>query len=626
MSNFSDLGLSQDILKALPELGIEIPSEIQEKAIPQLLASHTDFIGLAQTGTGKTAAFGLPLIEAIDIESNHTQALVLAPTRELGQQIAEQVKAFSKYKKGLGVTAVYGGANIMGQIKELKRSKHIIIATPGRLIDLVKRRAIDLSKITHLVLDEADEMLNMGFKEDIDKILTFAPDDNVTWLFSATMSKEIRRIVKNYMENPLEVQVGSKDEVNKNISHKYVFVKASDKQEVLRRFIDIDPNMRGIIFCRTKMDTQDLSADLRKMGYAIDAIHGDLTQNQRDKVMGMFKTHTINLLAATDVAARGIDVKDITHVVHYSLPEDPEYYTHRSGRTARAGQLGISLSLATRRDLSRIKQFGNGLKIEFTKIDVPNAGDIQETRIQKWAENLTNIETEKVPANVIAQVETLFEGFTKEQLIQRLVAIEMNKLGANSSNRDLNDTGKGGGREDNSRSKRTDRRRNDRSDGRRSDRGDSRGDRGDRGDRNESRSSEGRSSERNDSRRGGERSERYSDRKDSRRSERPRNERSDRSDRSDRNKPNRDESTAYEAPKGDTVRFMMNIGKKEHVNKANLLRFICDESGLQKNNIGTIDVQDTRSYFEVESGSSTSLPKKFKDIDINGRLLEVTKA
>jgi ATP-dependent RNA helicase DeaD len=601
LSNFSDLGLSQDILKALPELGIETPSEIQEKAIPQLLNAHTDFIGLAQTGTGKTAAFGLPLIEAIDMESNHTQALVLAPTRELGQQIAGQVKAFSKYKKGLGVTAVYGGANIMGQIKELRRSKHIIIATPGRLIDLVKRRAIDLSKITHLVLDEADEMLNMGFKEDIDEILTFAPDDNVTWLFSATMSKDIRRIVKNYMENPLEVQVGSKDEVNKNISHKYVFIKASDKQEVLRRFIDIDPNMRGIIFCRTKMDTQDLSADLRKMGYAIDAIHGDLTQNARDKVMGMFKSHTINLLAATDVAARGIDVKDITHVIHYSMPEDPEYYTHRSGRTARAGQLGTSLSLATRRDLSRIKQFSNGLKIEFTKIDVPNAGDIQETRIQKWAENLTNIEDDKVPADVLTKVEGLFEGFTKEQLIQRLVAIEMSKLGSNSSNRDLNDSGKGGGRDDNSRSKRTDRRRNERSDGRRSDRGE-------------------RSGERNDSRRGGERSDRYSDRKESRRNERSRN------DRSDRNRSNRDESKAYEAPKGDTVRFMMNIGKKEHVNKANLLRFICDESGLKKNSIGTIDVQDSRSYFEVESGSSNSLPKKFKDIDINGRLLEVTKA
>ena len=616
MSNFSDLGLSQDILKALPELGIETPSEIQEKAIPQLLGVNTDFIGLAQTGTGKTAAFGLPLIEAIDMESNHTQALVLAPTRELGQQIAEQVKAFSKYKKGLGVVAVYGGANIMGQIKELRRSRHIIIATPGRLIDLVKRRAIDLSKITHLVLDEADEMLNMGFKEDIDKILTFAPEDNATWLFSATMSKDIRRIVKNYMENPIEVQVGSKDEVNKNISHKYVFIKASDKQEVLRRFIDIDPNMRGIIFCRTKMDTQDLSADLRKMGYAIDAIHGDLTQNQRDKVMGMFKSHTINLLAATDVAARGIDVKDITHVVHYSMPEDPEYYTHRSGRTARAGQLGISLSLATRRDLSRIKQFSNGLKIEFTKIDVPNAGDIQETRIQKWAETLTSIEADKIPTELLTKVEVLFEGFTKEQLIQRLVAIEMNKRGSNSSNRDLNDTGKGGGRDDNSRSKRTDRRRNERDGGRRSDRSD----RGE-GRRNDSRDrSEGRSGERNDSRRGGERSDRYSDRKGSRRSERPRNERSDRSNAS------RDESKANLAPKGDTVRFMMNIGKKEHVNKANLLRFICDESGLKKHSIGTIDVQDSRSYFEVESGSSSSLPKKFKDIDINGRLLEVTKA
>ena len=531
----------------------------------------------------------------------------MAPTRELGQQIAEQVKAFSKYKKGLGVTAVYGGANIMGQIKELRRSKHIIIATPGRLIDLVKRRAIDLSKITHLVLDEADEMLNMGFKEDIDEILTFAPDDNVTWLFSATMSKDIRRIVKNYMENPLEVQVGSRDEVNKNISHKYVFIKASDKQETLRRFIDIDPNMRGIIFCRTKMDTQDLSSDLRKMGYAIDAIHGDLTQNQRDKVMGMFKKHTINLLAATDVAARGIDVKDITHVVHYSMPEDPEYYTHRSGRTARAGQLGTSLSLATRRDLSRIKQFSNRLKIEFTKIDVPNAADIQETRIQKWAENITSIENESsIPAEMLSHVEGLFESFTKEELIERLLSIEMNKLGSNSSNRDLNDTGKGGGRDDNSRSKRTDRRRNERGDGRRSERGD-RGDgrRSDRGERSEGRR--------------GERRERSSDYRDNRRSDRSRPERTE------RRKP-KEEGIAYEAPQGETVRFMMNIGKKEHVNKSNLLRFICDESGLSKSNIGTIEVQDTRSYFEVETKSSNSLPKKFKDIDINGRLLEVTKA
>ncbi len=593
MSNFSELGLSEDITKALPELGIETPSEIQEKAIPLLTSEYTDFIGLAQTGTGKTAAFGLPLIEAIDINQSHTQALVLAPTRELGQQIAQQLKAFAKYKRGLGVVAVYGGANIMGQIKELKRSCQIIIATPGRLIDLVKRRAINLSKISHLVLDEADEMLNMGFKEDIDEILTFAPGEKVTWLFSATMSKDIRRIVKNYMSDPKEVQVGAKDEVNKNISHKYVFIKASDKQEVLRRFIDIDPSMRGIIFCRTKMDTQDLASDLRKLGYAIDAIHGDLTQNQRDKVMGMFKTHTINLLAATDVAARGIDVKDITHVIHYSMPEDPEYYTHRSGRTARAGQLGTSLSLATRRDLSRIKQFSNGLKIEFEKIAVPDAGDIQETRIIKWAEGLSAIDKDaKIPSEILSTVEGLFESFTKEQLIQRLVSIELNKLGGSSSQRDLNDTSsdRGGRKErDNSRTKRTDKRRSERGE-----RGE--GKRSDREDRNSSR---------RDSRRGD-------------RSDRPKPERRD------KRKSDQGEKE-FEQPTGSTVRFMMNIGKKEHVNKANLLRFICDESGLSKRQIGTIEVQDKRSYFEVITPEANGLPDKFKDIDINGRLLTVTK-
>ena len=560
MNNFSKLGLSDDVLKALPELGIETPSEIQVKAIPLLTNQRTDFIGLAQTGTGKTAAFGLPLIESIDIKANHTQALVLAPTRELGQQIAGQLKSFAKYKKGLSVVAVYGGANIQGQIKELKKHRQIIIATPGRLIDLAKRKALDLSRISHLVLDESDEMLNMGFKEDIDEILTFAPSEKSTWLFSATMSKDIRRIVKHYMNEPLEVQVGAKDEVNKNITHQYVFIKASDKQEVLRRFIDMEPNMRGIIFCRTKMNTQDLSSDLRKLGYGIDAIHGDLTQNQRDKVMGLFKTHTINLLAATDVAARGIDVKDITHVIHFSMPDDPEYYTHRSGRTARAGQMGISLSLATRRDLSRIKSFQSGLKITFEKIEVPNAVDIKEKRILQWAEHISQGETNSaVPVELLDQVETIFDSFSKEQLIQKLVTLEMDKIGSGSGNRDLNEQSreKGKKKEQNSREKRSERRKNERAKKGESQNNDRQGEQFDSG--------------------------------------------------------------------GKLVRFMMNIGKKEHVNKSNLLRFICDETGLSKRQIGTIEVQSKRSYFEVMSSEAKGLPDKFKGIDINGRPLKVVK-
>lgn len=565
------MGLSADILKALPELGIETPSEIQEKAIPMLLEELTDFIGLAQTGTGKTAAFGLPLLDSIDINQRHTQALVLAPTRELGQQIAEQFSAFSKYKKGLECLPVYGGANIQMQIKALRSGKQVIIATPGRLIDLVKRKAINLSQITHLVLDEADEMLNMGFKDELDEILSFTPKEKVTWLFSATMGGDIRRIVKQYMEAPKEVRVGKKDEVNKNIKHEYVFLKASDKQDALRRFIDLEPEMRGIIFCRTKMDTQTLAADLRKLGYGIDAIHGDLSQNQRDKVMGLFKTHTINLLAATDVAARGIDVKDISHVVHYALPDDPEYYTHRSGRTARAGQRGTSLALVSKRDLSKIKSLERNLKISFEKVMVPLSGDIAQARISQWAVNLTTAKTEAgVPEELLAHVEGLFTSFTKEQLIQKLVSMEMDKIGSRGGNHDLNVN-------ENERQTR----------GERSDR---KGDRSDRrGDRSE---------------RKGEKFERRSDRGD-------RN--SDRSDRKD--------SRGSE----NMVRFMMNVGKKERVNKANLLQFICSESGLTKREIGTIDIQAKRSYFEVPAEQAKTLPGKFKDIEVAGRMLKVVK-
>ena len=553
MDQFRNLGLSEDILKALEPMGIVTPSEIQEKAIPLLLSEFTDFIGLAQTGTGKTAAFGLPLLDSLDLALNHTQALVLAPTRELCQQIAEQFRAFSEFKKGLQVTAVYGGANIQMQIKELKKVRQVIIATPGRLIDLINRKAIDLGYISHLVLDEADEMLNMGFKEDIDHILSFTPAEKVTWLFSATMSSDIRQIVKNYMTEPKEVRVGRKDEVNKNIRHEYVYIRASDKQEALRRFIDLEPEMRGIIFCRTKMDTQNLATDLRKLGYGIDAIHGDLTQNQRDKVMGLFKTHTINLLAATDVAARGIDVKDISHVIHFALPDDPEYYTHRSGRTARAGQRGISLSLVSKRDLTKVKSLEKNLKISFEKVLVPLPSDIRDSRINQWAAGLSAAKTEAgVPVELLEQVEGLFASFSKEQLIHKLLAMEIDKLSNLGGNKDLNASDKG--RERNERDKT------------------GRGEAGKRSGDNKSKSAKSQHS--------GE----------------------------------------------PMVRFLMNIGRKEHVNKANLLRFICDESGLSKRDIGTIEVQSRRSYFEVPASAAKSLPAKFKDIDINGRLLKVVRA
>ena len=304
MTTFKELGLSDEVLKALSGLGFESPTEIQQQAVPQLLEGHHDFIGLAQTGTGKTAAFGLPLLERIDTSVKATQALVLAPTRELGQQIAEQLEKFSKHLDRVNVLAVYGGAAISNQMRALRKTQHVIIATPGRLIDLIERKAVKLDQLKFLVLDEADEMLNMGFKDELDKILSYTPEDKMTWLFSATMPAEIKRIVKKYMDNPIETRVNTKNEVNTNIEHQYVVVKQNDKEEALTRFLDLNPNMRGLVFCRTKRDTQNLAEILLGKNYKADALHGDLSQMQRDRVMRRFKSHDLHVLIATDVAAR----------------------------------------------------------------------------------------------------------------------------------------------------------------------------------------------------------------------------------------------------------------------------------------------------------------------------------
>lgn len=343
LDSFDTLGLSAPILKAIGQLGFDTPTDIQSQAIPQLLQGDSDFIGLAQTGTGKTAAFGLPLLDHLDATDDSVQALILAPTRELGQQIAEQIDLFAKHLKGIKSVAVYGGANITTQISQLKRPRHVVIATPGRLIDLVKRKALKLDQIKYLVLDEADEMLNMGFKDELDTILEFTPDSKKTWLFSATMPREIRRMVKQYMESPFEVSVDPKTTVNANIEHKYAIVKQSDKTEAMGRFLELEPDLYGVVFCRTRRDTQALAEDLLKMGFRADALHGEMSQPQRDRVMNRFKNRDLQVLVATDVAARGIDVNDLTHVFHHSLPSEQAYYTHRSGRTARAGKKGISL-------------------------------------------------------------------------------------------------------------------------------------------------------------------------------------------------------------------------------------------------------------------------------------------
>lgn len=429
MTNFKDLGLSSEVLKALSDLGFEKPSDIQEQAIPQLLEGENNLIGLAQTGTGKTAAFGLPLIERIDPSLNYTQGLVLAPTRELGQQIAEQLFKFSKYQDRLNVLAVYGGAAIANQIKALKKTQHIIIATPGRLIDLIGRKAVKLENLRFLVLDEADEMLNMGFKDELDEILSYTPDDKLTWLFSATMPKEIKRIVNRYMENPIEVKIDAKNQVNKNIEHQFVIVRRDDKSDSLTRFMDIQPEMRAVVFCRTRRDTQSLAEELLSRGYKADAIHGDLSQAQRDRVMKRFKSNELQMLIATDVAARGIDVNDLTHVFHFTLPDDAAYYTHRSGRTARAGKKGISIAFINGRDGVKIDRWEKKLKIEFTKIEVPRSSDIMDIRIQKWGEKILNkTSPQEIKPELREKLHTLFQDLSKEELIEKLLLNELDSL------------------------------------------------------------------------------------------------------------------------------------------------------------------------------------------------------
>ena len=388
MTNFTELGLSAPLLKALTEMGIETPTPIQEQAIPILIGEPRNFIGLAQTGTGKTAAFGLPLLEVLKPELRHTQALILAPTRELGQQIAQQIQLFAKYTSTIRIVVVYGGASIVEQMRALKNTPHIIIATPGRLMDLMSRKALSITNISHVILDEADEMLNMGFKEDIDEILSHTPEDKVTWLFSATMPKDIRRIVSKYMPEAAEIAVNKGGEMNKKIKHQYVVVRESDKTEALKRFIEATEEMRGIVFCRTKIVTQQLAEDLKKYDIKAEPLHGDMSQSQRDQVMKRFKAGGLQVLIATDVAARGIDVNDLTHVFHHSLPDSFAFYTHRSGRTARAGKDGLSIAFVSQGDVRKIKMLERELKVAFDKVMIPSASNILLLKLTQWAEKV----------------------------------------------------------------------------------------------------------------------------------------------------------------------------------------------------------------------------------------------
>ena len=443
MNNFSKLGLSLSIIEVLDQLGFENPTAVQEKAIPILLGNDpTDFIGIAQTGTGKTAAFGLPLIDhLIDVSNKATQALIMAPTRELGQQIAQHLTDFSKNNRALNIEVVYGGAAIVNQIRALRKPTQIIVATPGRLLDLIRRKAVKLDSVRYVVLDEADEMLNMGFKDDIDKILSHTLEDRVTWLFSATMPPEIRKIIKKYMDAPMEVAINTQEKINRDISHKYVITKTANKIPALRRFLDLQPDMRGILFCRTRRETQRISDDLGNMGYAVEALHGDLSQAQRDAVMGRFKKRSMQLLIATDVAARGIDVIDLTHVLHHTLPDQLDIYTHRSGRTARVGKKGISLVFINPREEKRIAELERKNQIRFERIEVPGIEELKSSRINNWANLIINTKVDDRAGDILHNLHGQFAHLSKEDLLKRLITTQLDHLMIqNDSAANLNET------------------------------------------------------------------------------------------------------------------------------------------------------------------------------------------
>jgi ATP-dependent RNA helicase DeaD len=429
MTTFDALGLDAKLVKATDELGFKNPTPIQEKSIPVLLSGTKDFVGLAQTGTGKTAAFGLPLLHLIDAAKRSPQALVVCPTRELCLQIVNELELFKKFMPGVHIVAVYGGASIGMQIRDLKRGVQIVVATPGRLIDLIERKAINLDEIEYVVLDEADEMLNMGFQEDIEFILQNTPKRNATWLFSATMPPEIKRVSKKYMNQPFEVTVGKVNTANKNIDHQFYVTSAQHRYEALKRLIDFNPGIYGIIFTRTKADAQDIAEKLTREGYDIDALHGDLTQQQRDKVMGEFRERSLQLLIATDVAARGIDVQGITHVINYELPDDIEVYTHRSGRTGRAGNTGICMSIVHSREIGKIRQIERMVQSTFHKLEIPSGKDVCRKQFYSFMDKLLQLDISHGDYETyLPMLEEKFAGVTKEEVLKRVAALEFDRF------------------------------------------------------------------------------------------------------------------------------------------------------------------------------------------------------
>ncbi|MBC6998659.1 DEAD/DEAH box helicase [Cytophaga sp. FL35] len=442
MTKFEALGLNDALLNAIKDMGFESPSEVQEKAIPILLENESDLVALAQTGTGKTAAFGFPLIQKLDANSRTTQGLILSPTRELCLQITTEMQAYSKYVKGLSTVAIYGGASITEQARQIKRGAQIVVATPGRMKDMIGRGLVDISKIDYCILDEADEMLNMGFYEDIKDILSNTPQDKSTWLFSATMPKEVSVIAKKFMHNPTEITVGTKNAGSTNVDHEYYVVSGRDRYPALKRLADANPDIFSVVFCRTKRDTQKVAEKLIEDGYNAGALHGDLSQNQRDLVMNAFRKKQIQMLVATDVAARGIDVDDITHVINYQLPDEIETYTHRSGRTGRAGKSGISMVIVTKSELRKIRSIEKIVQQNFISKKIPTGIEICEIQLYHLANKIKETKINKDVENYLPAINEVLEGIDRDELIKKIVSVEFTRF-SNYYNKtkDLNSAG-----------------------------------------------------------------------------------------------------------------------------------------------------------------------------------------
>ena len=437
MTTFKSLGLNAQLLKAVENLGFESPTEVQHKVIPILLENNTDLVALAQTGTGKTAAFGFPILQKIDTENRNTQGLIISPTRELCLQITNDMTTYGQGLKNLNIVAIYGGASITEQAKKIKRGAQIIVATPGRLKDMIKRKMVNIRSIEYCVLDEADEMLNMGFYEDIKDILKNTPNDKDSWLFSATMPPEVNVIAKKFMHDPKEITIGTKNSSAKNISHQYYIVGARERYSALRAVITLNTDIFGCVFCRTKIETQKVADKLIKDGYKAAAIHGDLSQNQRDAVMQSFRKKKIQLLIATDVAARGIDVDDITHVINYQLPDEIEIYTHRSGRTGRAGKQGTSVIFVTKSDQRKIRMIENKLQTKLAKQEMPSVETIFSNKVTHWINQIKNTPVKSDLNSYLSKVIESLKDIDKETLIELMLSYEFKNFDFNPK---LNDS------------------------------------------------------------------------------------------------------------------------------------------------------------------------------------------